>query len=138
MLGNAKRVRIDKDNTTVIDGAGKKKDIEGRIAQIKAQVEDTTSDYDREEAAGTAGEAGRWCCHHQGQRFHRNRGQGAQGPGRGRMHATKALVEEGVVAGGGAALLVFDASSKARRAPATTSRSASEIASPDGALQARR
>jgi len=48
MLGTAKRVRIDKDNTTVIDGAGKKKDIEGRISQIKAQVEETTSDYDRE------------------------------------------------------------------------------------------
>src|SRR5882757_1246871 len=48
MLGSAKRVRIDKDNTTVIDGAGKKKDIEGRIAQLKAQVEEVTSDYDRE------------------------------------------------------------------------------------------
>ena len=48
MLGTAKRVRIDKDNTTIIDGAGKKKDIEGRVAQLKAQVEETTSDYDRE------------------------------------------------------------------------------------------
>src|SRR3974377_1704607 len=48
MLGRAKRVSIDKDNTTVIDGAGKKKDIEARISQIKAQIEDTTSDYDKE------------------------------------------------------------------------------------------
>src|SRR5437868_594167 len=48
MLGNAKRVRIDKDNTTIIDGAGKKKDIQARVAQLKAQVEETTSDYDRE------------------------------------------------------------------------------------------
>jgi chaperonin GroEL len=48
MLGRAKRVRIEKENTTVIDGAGQKSEIEGRIAQIKAQIEDTTSDYDRE------------------------------------------------------------------------------------------
>jgi chaperonin GroEL len=48
MLGRAKRVRIDKEATTIIDGAGEKKDIEARIAQIKSQIEDTTSDYDRE------------------------------------------------------------------------------------------
>src|SRR4029450_4565133 len=48
MLGKAKKVRIDKENTTIIDGAGKKKDIQGRIAQIRAQVEGATSDYDRE------------------------------------------------------------------------------------------
>src|SRR6202034_3402349 len=48
MLGNARRVRIEKENTTIIDGAGSKKDIEGRIAQIKAQIEETTSDYDKE------------------------------------------------------------------------------------------
>ena len=48
MLGKAKRVRIEKENTTIIEGAGKKQDIEGRIAQIKAQIEDTTSDYDKE------------------------------------------------------------------------------------------
>src|SRR6195256_5125643 len=48
MLGQAKRVSIDKDNTTIVDGAGKKKEIEGRIAQIKAQIEETTSDYDKE------------------------------------------------------------------------------------------
>ncbi|WP_244488640.1 chaperonin GroEL, partial [Bosea sp. Leaf344] len=48
MLGRAKKVRIEKENTTIIDGAGKKKDIEGRVQQIKAQIEETTSDYDRE------------------------------------------------------------------------------------------
>jgi chaperonin GroEL len=48
MLGKAKRVRIEKENTTIIDGAGSKKDIEARIAQIKAQIEETTSDYDKE------------------------------------------------------------------------------------------
>src|ERR1700760_2862159 len=62
MLGRARRVRIEKENTTVIDGAGKKKDIEGRIAQIRAQIEETTSDYDREklqERLGAAGGGGR-------------------------------------------------------------------------------
>jgi len=48
MLGRAKKVRIEKENTTIIDGSGKKKDIEGRVNQIKAQIEETTSDYDRE------------------------------------------------------------------------------------------
>src|SRR5215510_12249630 len=48
MLGRAKRVRVEKENTTIIDGAGKKKEIEGRVAQIKAQIEETTSDYDKE------------------------------------------------------------------------------------------
>src|SRR5256886_5622977 len=48
MLGRAKRVHIEKENTTIIDGAGGKRDIEARISQIKAQVEETTSDYDRE------------------------------------------------------------------------------------------
>src|SRR5262249_54828569 len=48
MLGRAKRVRVEKENTTIIDGAGKKADIQGRVAQIRAQIEETTSDYDRE------------------------------------------------------------------------------------------
>jgi len=47
-LGRAKKVVIDKDNTTIIDGAGAKKDIEGRVGEIRKQIEDTTSDYDRE------------------------------------------------------------------------------------------
>ena len=48
MLGKAKRVMIEKENTTIVNGAGKKKDIEGRVSQIKSQIEETTSDYDRE------------------------------------------------------------------------------------------
>ena len=48
MLGQAKRITIDKDNTTIIDGAGKEADIAGRVKQIRAQIEETTSDYDRE------------------------------------------------------------------------------------------
>src|SRR6185369_7594999 len=47
-LGRAKRVTVDKDNTTIVEGAGKKPDIEGRVRQIRAQIEETTSDYDRE------------------------------------------------------------------------------------------
>src|SRR3982074_1207736 len=66
MLGRAKRVSIDKDNNTIVDGAGKKKEIEGRVAQIKAQIEETTSDYDKEKlqerlaklARGAAGSKG--------------------------------------------------------------------------------
>src|SRR4029079_10511101 len=48
MLGTAKRVEISKENTTIVDGAGPKSDIEGRVAQIKSQIEETTSDYDKE------------------------------------------------------------------------------------------
>jgi chaperonin GroEL len=48
MLGQAKKVMIDKENTTIVSGAGKKNEIQARIAQIKAQIEETTSDYDRE------------------------------------------------------------------------------------------
>ena len=48
MLGRAKKVRIEKENTTIVEGSGKKSDIDGRIAQIKAQIEETTSDYDKE------------------------------------------------------------------------------------------
>jgi chaperonin GroEL len=47
-LGRAKRVTVDKDNTTIVEGAGKKADIDGRVKQIRVQIEDTTSDYDRE------------------------------------------------------------------------------------------
>jgi chaperonin GroEL len=105
MLGKTKRVRIDKDNTTIIDGAGKKKDIEARVAQIRAQIEETTSDYDREKlqerlaklAGGVAiirvGGASEVEV-----KERKDRVDDA-------MHATRAAVEEGVVPGGGVALL---------------------------------
>jgi chaperonin GroEL len=105
MLGQAKRVRIDKEKTTVIDGAGKKKDIQGRIAQIKAQVEETTSDYDREKLQERLAKlAGGVAIIRVGGateievKERKDRVDDA-------MHATRAAVEEGVVPGGGVALL---------------------------------
>ena len=105
MLGTAKKVHIDKDNTTIIDGAGKKKDIESRVTQLKAQVEETTSDYDREKLQERLAKlAGGVAIIKVGGateievKERKDRVEDA-------MHATKAAVEEGVVAGGGAALL---------------------------------
>jgi chaperonin GroEL len=105
MLGKSKKVRIDKDSTTIIDGAGKKKDIQGRVAQIRAQIEDTTSDYDREKLQERLAKlAGGVAVIRVGGatelevKERKDRVEDA-------MHATKAAVEEGVVTGGGAALL---------------------------------
>jgi chaperonin GroEL len=105
MLGKAKRVRIEKENTVVIDGAGKKKDIEGRIGQIKAQIEETTSDYDREKLQERLAKlAGGVAVIRVGGatevevKERKDRVDDA-------MHATRAAVEEGIVAGGGVALL---------------------------------
>jgi chaperonin GroEL len=105
MLGRAKRVRIEKENTTIIDGAGKKADIEGRIAQIKAQIEDTTSDYDKEKLQERLAKlAGGVAIIRVGGstevevKEKKDRVDDA-------MHATKAAVEEGIVSGGGVALL---------------------------------
>ena len=105
MLGRAKRVRIEKENTTIIDGAGKKSDIEGRIAQIKAQVEETTSDYDQEKLQERLAKlAGGVAVIRVGGstevevKEKKDRVDDA-------MHATKAAVEEGIVPGGGVALL---------------------------------
>ena len=104
-LGRAKKVTIDKENTTIIEGAGTKKEIEGRVKQIRAQIEDTTSDYDREKLqerlaklvggvavirVGAATESE--------MKEKKARVEDA-------MHATKAAVEEGIVPGGGVALL---------------------------------
>jgi len=104
-LGRAKKVTIDKDNTTIVEGAGASKDIEGRVRQIRAQVEDTTSDYDREKLqerlaklvggvavikVGAATETE--------MKEKKARVEDA-------MHATKAAVEEGIVPGGGVALI---------------------------------
>jgi chaperonin GroEL len=105
MLGTCKKVHIDKEDTTIIGGAGKKKDIEGRVAQIKAQIEDTTSDYDKEKLQERLAKlAGGVAIIRVGGateievRERKDRVDDA-------MHATKAAVEEGVVAGGGVALL---------------------------------
>ena len=105
MLGRAKRVSIDKDNTTIIDGAGKKKDIEARINQIKVQIEDTTSDYDKEKLQERLAKlAGGVAIIKVGGatevevKERKDRVEDA-------LHATRAAVEEGIVPGGGVALL---------------------------------
>src|ERR1700732_526344 len=105
MLGRAKKVMIDKENTTIVSGAGKKADIEARVAQIKAQIEETTSDYDKEKLqerlaklpggvavirVGGATEIE--------VKERKDRVDDA-------MHATRAAVEEGILPGGGVALL---------------------------------
>ncbi len=105
MLGKAKRVRIEKENTTIIDGAGAKEDIQGRIAQIRQQIEETTSDYDREKLQERLAKlAGGVAVIRVGGatevevKERKDRVDDA-------THATRAAVEEGVVPGGGVALL---------------------------------
>jgi len=105
MLGHAKKVRIDKENTTIIDGSGKKKDIEGRINQIKAQIEDTTSDYDREKLQERLAKLGGGVAvirvggvTEVEVKEKKDRVDDA-------LNATRAAVEEGIVPGGGIALL---------------------------------
>jgi chaperonin GroEL len=105
MLGRAKKVRIEKENTTIIDGAGKKKDIEGRVNQIKAQIEETTSDYDREKLQERLAKlAGGVAVIRVGGateievKEKKDRVDDA-------LNATRAAVEEGIVPGGGTALL---------------------------------
>jgi chaperonin GroEL len=104
-LGRAKRVIIDKDNTTIVEGAGKKSAIEGRIAQIRAQIEDTTSDYDREKLqerlaklAGGVAVVKVGAATEVEMKEKKARVEDA-------LHATRAAVEEGIVPGGGVALI---------------------------------
>jgi chaperonin GroEL len=105
MLGKAKKVRIEKENTTIIDGAGKKADIAARVNQIRAQIEETTSDYDKEKLQERLAKlAGGVAVLRVGGatevevKERKDRVDDA-------MHATRAAVEEGIVAGGGSALL---------------------------------
>ena len=109
-LGRAKRVIIDKDNTTVVEGAGKKSAIEGRIAQIRAQIEETTSDYDREKLqerlaklAGGVAVVKVGAATEVEMKEKKARVEDA-------LHATRAAVEEGIVPGGGVALVRASAS----------------------------
>ena len=105
MLGHAKRVRIEKENTTIIDGAGKKEDIGARTNQIRAQIEETTSDYDREKLQERLAKlAGGVVVIRIGGSSEVEVKERKDRVDDG-MHATKAAVEEGVVAGGGVALL---------------------------------
>jgi len=104
-LGRAKKVTIDKDNTTILEGFGTTKDLEGRVKQIRAQVEETTSDYDREKLqerlaklVGGVAVVKVGAATETEMKEKKARVEDA-------MHATKAAVEEGIVAGGGVALL---------------------------------
>ncbi len=105
MLGRAKKIQITKENTTIVDGAGQKSEIEGRVAQIKAQIEDTTSDYDREKLQERLAKlAGGVAVIRVGGsteievKERKDRVDDA-------LNATRAAVEEGIVPGGGTALL---------------------------------
>ena len=105
MLGSAKKVRIDKENTTIVDGAGKKADIQARVGQIKAQIEETTSDYDKEKLQERLAKlAGGVAVIRVGGatevevKERKDRVDDA-------LNATKAAVEEGIIPGGGTALL---------------------------------
>jgi chaperonin GroEL len=109
-LGRAKRVTVSKDNTTIIDGAGKQKEIEGRIKQLRNQVEETTSDYDREKLqerlaklAGGVAIIKVGAATETEMKEKKARVEDA-------LHATRAAVEEGIVPGGGVALLRASAS----------------------------
>jgi chaperonin GroEL len=104
-LGRAKRVTVDKDNTTIVDGAGKEKDIQGRIKQLRAQIDETTSDYDREKLqerlaklAGGVAVIKVGAATETEMKEKKARVEDA-------LHATRAAVEEGIVPGGGVALL---------------------------------
>ena len=104
-LGRAKRVTVDKDNTTIVDGAGSQKAIEGRIKQLRAQIEETTSDYDREKLqerlaklAGGVAVIKVGAATETEMKEKKARVEDA-------LHATRAAVEEGIVPGGGVALL---------------------------------
>jgi chaperonin GroEL len=105
MLGRAKKVTIDKENTTIVDGAGKKADIQARVAQIKAEIEETTSDYDKEKLQERLAKlAGGVAVIRVGGatetevKERKDRVDDA-------LHATRAAVEEGILPGGGVALL---------------------------------
>jgi chaperonin GroEL len=104
-LGKAKRVTIDKENTTIVEGTGKNQDIQGRVAQIRRQIEETTSDYDREKLqerlaklAGGVAVINVGAATETEMKEKKARVEDA-------LHATRAAVEEGIVAGGGVALL---------------------------------
>jgi len=104
-LGHAKKVTIDKDNTTIVEGAGKKEDIQGRIKQIRKQIDDTTSDYDKEKLqerlaklAGGVAVINVGAATETEMKEKKARVEDA-------LHATRAAVEEGIVPGGGVAFL---------------------------------
>jgi chaperonin GroEL len=104
-LGRAKKIVIDKDNTTLVDGAGKGKDIAGRVAQIRNQLEETTSDYDREKLEQRLAKLVGGVAVIQVGAATETEMKEKKARVEDAMHATKAAVEEGIVPGGGVALL---------------------------------
>jgi chaperonin GroEL len=104
-LGRAKRVTIDKDNTTIVDGAGNPKDIEGRIKQIRAQIEETTSDYDREKLQERLAKLVGGVAVVQVGATTETEMKEKKARVEDALHATRAAVEEGIVPGGGVAFL---------------------------------
>ncbi len=127
MLGRAKKMTIDKENTTIVSGAGKKADIQARIAQIKAQIEETTSDYDREKLQERLAKlAGGVAVLRVGGateievKERKDRVDDA-------MHATRAAVEEGILPGGGVALLRASRLWRSSKSTTTTSEPALKL-----------
>jgi chaperonin GroEL len=119
-LGQAKRVEVGKENTTIIDGAGAAADIEARVKQIRVQIEEATSDYDREKLqervaklAGGVAVIKVGAATEVEMKEKKARVEDA-------LHATRAAVEEGIVAGGGVALLRAKQASRLARSRATT------------------
>ncbi len=116
-LGRAKRIVIDKDNTTIIDGAGKKADIEGRVKQIRAQIDETTSDYDKEKLqerlaklVGGVAVINVGAATETEMKEKKARVEDA-------LHATRAAVEEGIVPGGGVAYIRASSAAEALKLP---------------------
>ena len=104
-LGKAKKVTIDKDNTTIVEGAGKTADIDGRVKQLRTQVEETTSDYDREKLQERLAKLVGGVAQIKGGAATETEMKEKKARVEDAMHATKAAVEEGIVPGGGVALL---------------------------------
>src|SRR5207244_2560348 len=104
-LGKAKKVTIDKDNTTIVEGGGSSQAIEGRVKQIRTQVEDTTSDYDREKLQERLAKLVGGVAVIKVGAATETEMKEKQARVEDAMHATKAAVEEGIVAGGGVALI---------------------------------
>src|SRR5476649_1135188 len=104
-LGRAKKITIDKDNTTIVEGGGKSSEIEGRVRQIRAQVEDTTSDYDREKLQERLAKLGGGVAVIKAGAATETEMKEKKARVEDAMHATKAAVEEGIVPGGGVALI---------------------------------
>ncbi|MCL4854404.1 MAG: chaperonin GroEL, partial [Bryobacteraceae bacterium] len=104
-IGRAKRVTVDKDNTTIVDGGGQQKTIEGRIKQLRAQIEETTSDYDREKLQERLAKLAGGVAVIKVGAATETEMQAKKARVEDALHATRAAVEEGIVPGGGVALL---------------------------------